>query len=583
MSNPASAPPPSPIRVLVSHGAIGRLPFGVAAITTLLLAVISLPGCQDDLGTGGTGELIFPRPGFQEVRSIDLHRSVATTAPTSQPVPSTQPSSAAALPDVTLTIEECRRTALANNLDLRVTLFNPTIAHAALTAAEAQFEAVFFTNLNASSARNAAVPGIAVLPGVPVASSAAGPRIDEVIPDGGLQIPLRTGGSVRIDMPSPVFHEQATGSKNVWTPDPNVTITQPLLQGAGLYVNTQGIRIAFYETQRAMAQTKLVVIRVLADVDRAYWRLYAARQEERVRKAAYDSAVAQLDRARREAKAGTVADVDVVRAESGVADDVEAVITAENDIRQAQRDLKRMLNDPSLPLDAPTIIVTGTRPAVFPYDVDPERLTAAALRQRMEIVDLELQIAEQTASVRVARNGLLPLLNLSYTYGVTGLGSTAGRAFSQGWVKNADSHQFGLQLLVPIGNEAARSKLRQAMLTRMQTLVTREQQALQIREDIATASDTLRTDWERIVAARERTALSSRTLDVEVRQFKLGLRTSTDVLIAQSDLASAELAEVSAVSDYQIAQVDIAFATGTLLGASHVDWQAAPEPNVPRY
>jgi outer membrane protein TolC len=220
---------------------------------------------------------------------------------------------------------------------------------------------------------------------------------------------------------------------------------------------------------------------------------------------------------------------------------------------------------------------------VFPYDVDPERLTAAALRQRMEILDLELQIAEQTATVRVARNGLLPLVNLTYTYGVTGLGSTAGQAFSQVWVKNADSHQFGLQLQVPIGNEAARSKLRQAMLTRMQTLATREQQSLQIREDIATAADTLRTDWERIVAAKQRTALSSRTLEVEVRQFKLGLRTSTDVLIAQSDLASAELAEVSAVSDYQIAQVDIAFATGTLLGASHVDWQAAPEPSVPRY
>ena len=583
MNNPVSAPPSGQMRVVLSNRALCRLSFRVSATTVIILTLISLTGCQDDFGTGGTGELVIPRAEFQDVQSLDLHRAVVATAPTSQPIPSTQPTPAAAVPDVTLTIEECRRMALANNLDLRVMLFNPTIGHNSLTGAEAQFEAVFFTNLTASSARNAVVPGAIVTPGVPVSSSIAGPRIDQVIPDVGLQIPLRTGGSVRIDMPTSVFHEQAPGSKNVWGPDPNIQITQPLLQGGGLYVNTQGIRIAFYESQRAMAQTKLVVIRVLADVDRAYWRLYAARQEERVRKAAYDSAVAQLERARREAKAGTVADVDVVRAESGVADDVEAVITAENDIRQAQRDLKRMLNDPSLPLDAPTIIDTGTHPAVFPYDVDPERLTAAALRQRMEILDLELQIAEQTAGVRVARNGLLPLVNLTYTYGVTGLGSTAGQAFSQVWVKNADSHQFGLQLQVPIGNEAARSKLRQAMLTRMQTLATREQQSLQIREDIATAADTLRTDWERIVAAKQRTALSSRTLDVEVRQFKLGLRTSTDVLIAQSDLASAELAEVSAVSDYQIAQVDIAFATGTLLGASHVDWQAAPEPFVPRY
>jgi outer membrane protein TolC len=552
------------------------LPFRVLVASLLLFGIV---GCQDDIGTGGTGELVIPRRELQEVGSLDLHVSAATTRPATEPaLPATQPA-----PEVTLGIEDCRQLALANNLDLRVTLFNPAIAHTTLTSAEAQFEAVFYTNLNASSARNAVVPGVAIVPGVPVASSGAGPRIDEIIPDGGLQIPLRTGGSIRLDVPSPVVHEQAPGAKNVWSPDPNITITQPLLQGAGLYVNTQGIRIAFYESQRSLAQTKLEVIRVLADVDRGYWRLYAARQEERVRKAAYDSAVAQLDRARREARAGTVADVDVIRAESGVADNVEGVITAENDIRQAQRDLKRMLNDPSLPLNAPTLIIPSTLPAVFPYDIDPERLTAAALRQRMEMLDLELQIAEQTASVRVARNGLLPLLNLTYIYGVTGLGTTAGQAFNQVWVKNADSHQLGIQLSVPIGNEAARSKLRQAMLARMQVLATKEQQALQIREDIATTADTLRTDWERIVAAKERTALAARTLDVEVRQFKLGLRTSTDVLIAQSDLASAELAEVSAVSDYQIAQVDIAFATGTLLGVSHVDWQPAPQPSVPRY
>jgi outer membrane protein TolC len=325
------------------------------------------------------------------------------------------------------------------------------------------------------------------------------------------------------------------------------------------------------------------VTRVLADTDRAYWRLYAARLEQSVRKAAYDSAVAQLDRARRQAKAGVVAEVDVVRAESGVADTVEGVINAENDIRQAQRDLKRIMNSPKLPLNAITVILPATAPAVFAYDLDPERLTSAALRQRMEMLDVELQIAEQNSDVRVARNQLLPFLSLQYTYNVQGLGHTAGDAYHQVWIKNADTNQLGIQLQVPIGNEAARSRLRRTMLARLQTLTSKEQQALAIRQEIANAVDTLRTDWQRIVAAHQRVVLGSRTLDVEVRQFNLGLRTSTDVLIAQSDLASAQLAEVSAVSDYQIAQVDIAFATGTVLGSAHVDWTAAPEPNVPRY
>ena len=62
-------------------------------------------------------------------------------------------------------------------------------------------------------------------------------------------------------------------------------------------------------------------------------------------------------------------------------------------------------------------------------------------------------------------------------------------------------------------------------------------------------------------------------VDVETRQFDLGLRTSTDVLDAQTRLADARLSEIAAVTEYQIAQVDIAFATGTVLGASRVVWE----------
>lgn len=553
---------PAPCRATPSRARTGSL-WTVLAVT-VATALWLLPGCQDDLGTGGTGERVFSPNELRRIQSLDLREHVSATAPATRPT--TAPAA-----EVSLSIEDCRRLSLQNNLDLKVTFFNPAIAHTSLTEAEAQFEAVFFGNLTGSSAKSAVAPG--------VASS----RFDEALPDGGFSIPLRTGGSVRIDVPTQYTRTHVPGAADFWTSSPSITLNQPLLQGAGLYVNTQGIRIAFYEYQRSQAQTKLEVIRVLADVDRAYWRLYAARREQAVRKTQYDSAAAQLDRARRQARAGVVADVDVVRAESGVADTVEAVITAENDIRQAQRTLKRILNDPDLPLSADTVILPATGPAVFPYDLDADRLTSAALRQRMEMLDLELQIAEQTSAVRVARNGLLPLVSLQYTYSVSGLGHTPGESFDQVWTRNADSHQGGLELQVPIGNEAARSRLRRAMLSRLQALASKEQQALQIRQEIADAVDTIRTDWQRILAAHQRVVLASRTLDVEVRQFNIGLRTSTDVLIAQSDLANAQLAEVSALSDYQIAQVDIAFATGTVLGASHVDWQPVPEPSVPRY
>jgi outer membrane protein TolC len=546
------------------------LPFGVLPICSIAAVMLTITGCQDDFGTGGTGELVIPRHQLEQVAPLDLRNSIATTLPTT--APSTQPATQP-VAEVTLSIEDCRRLALQNNLDLKVQLYAPAIARNDLTEAEAQFEAVFTTSVNAATSRNPTTPG----------QSTA--RTDEITPVPGLAIPLRTGGSINLQFPLDYVHTHAPGPfDTIWNNDPSISISQPLLRGAGLYVNTQGIRISFYELQRSQALTKLEVIRVLADVDRAYWQLFAARETLKVRKREYDLSVAQLERARHQAAVGLIAEVDVVRARSGVADNVENIIVAQNAVRQSERDLKRILNDPTLPLDVlQTVIVPGTAPAAFPYDLDPQRLTQAALRQRMEMLQLELSIAEQTANVRVARNDMLPLLSLQYVYSSAGLGTSTSQAVSLAWERNADSQRLGFQLEVPIGNEAARSRLRRAMLARMQALASKEQQALQIRQEIANAVDTLNTNWQRIVAARERVVLAARTLEVEIRSYSQQLRTSTEVLDAQIRLADAQLSEVSALADYQIAQVDIAFATGTVLGASHVDWQPASQPNVPRY
>ena len=61
------------------------------------------------------------------------------------------------------------------------------------------------------------------------------------------------------------------------------------------------------------------------------------------------------------------------------------------------------------------------------------------------------------------------------------------------------------------------------------------------------------------------------------RQFEVGLRTSTYVLDAQAKFANAQSGEIKSLTEYQIAQIDLAFATGMLLGADKVSW----EPIVP--
>jgi len=338
-------------------------------------------------------------------------------------------------------------------------------------------------------------------------------------------------------------------------------------------VNAQGIRVAFYAYQQAQARTKLSVIAVLTNVDRVYWRLYAAREALRVRVAEYDLAVAQLERARRFVRRGQQAEVEILRAQSGVADRVEQIIVAENFVRDRQRELKRTLNAPGLEMQSPTRLEIATEPRPIYYAVDPDLMMGRALTGRMELLDLELELARQTSDVRVAKNELLPLVSLAYTYNVNGLGGSLDDSFSMLGDSDFVDHRAGLQVDVPIGNAAARSRLRQSLLSRAQTLATVEQRELLIRQEVLNAIDQLEANWQRILAARQRVVAESRVLEVEIRQFEQGLRTSTEVLEAQTRLANAKLSEISAVTDYQIAQVDIAFATGTVLGASNVRWE----------
>jgi outer membrane protein TolC len=530
------------------------LSFCIFRFSVFIFSCSCLPGCFDSAGTGGTGEIVVPTKTLREINAFDPAK-----APASQPTskPTTPPA------QVDLGIEQCRQFALQNNLDLRVDLLNPTIAKESLSENEARYEALFVAN-SSYSVTDAAT-----------ATQLANSQAKDLHADAGVQIPLRTGGTINVTVP---FERFETNNKfstlnPAYTANLQASISMPLLRGAGLYYNTQAIRIAFYEYQASQAATKLEVIRVLADVDRAYWRLYAARQELIVRKKQHDLAAMQLDRARRQVKAQIAAEVEIVRAESGVADTIEQIITSENAVRDRQRELKRLLNQPDLGVDTDTIIVPISPPNAAQYKLDAQKLIAAALRDRMELLETELHIAEETANVRVARSDLLPLVTFQYQYQQNGLGKTAGDAFTLLERNRFADHMVGVHLEVPIGNEAARSRLRASLARRLQQLATKEQRNVQIEQEVLNALDSLDLTWQRILAAQKRVILNARLVDAETRQFDLGLRTSTEVLDAQTKLADARSSEILALTDYQIAQVDIAFATGNVLGAARVAWQ----------
>jgi outer membrane protein TolC len=471
--------------------------------------------------------------------------------------------------EVTLTMEECRAAAISNNLSIQSALVDPAIATDRVSEEEARFEAVFQTSSTYTKTDT------------PLTTVPTGVQSHVLETQTGVEVPLRTGGTLRFNLADVRTHSFPDGGDSldpVYDSAASVSFSQPLLRNAGRRANTYAIRLALYGQQIAQTTTRLEIIRVLAAVDRVYWRLYASRGVLEVRRQDYDLAQKQLDTARRLVDSGERSAVEVLRAESALASRLEGIITADNAVRDRQRELKRAINRADLPLDSATVIVPGTEPDPQHYQFERATLTTQARRNRMELLDLELQLAQSDSTVEYLRNQLLPLVMLDYTYNVNGLGDSRDDSYDLLGKRRFADHRAGISLLVPLGNGAAESRLLQALLSRRQKLSSKAEREALVEQEVLMACDTLEAAWQRILANRQSVLLAQRLLDAERRQYELGLNTSNDVLLAQAKLADAQSAEIQALAEHQIALIDTAYATGTVLGAAKLRWQETAAP-----
>ena len=471
-----------------------------------------------------------------------------------------------------LSLADVRAAALTNNLDLEIEYVNPSIEQESVNEEEAAFEALLFGSVS---------HGVTDQPSRVIDGVASQARSTDY--DLGVRVPLRTGGTVTVDVPYGRYDDRtvSTGGSgnNSLVIDPSYdmglrfSISQPLLRGAGIRANTHAIRLAKYQKEVADARTKLAAIRILADADRSYWRLYAARRELQVNQEQYDLALRQLSDARKRVQAGDSPEIEIMRAESGVAARLEAIIVADTYVRRLERELKRVMNRTDLPVSSTTTLTPTTDPNPLGLQLDAEALVDNALVGRMELLELELRLAIDSSTIDFERNKALPWIALDYTYQANGVSDDADRVFHNALDNDYADQTLALRAEVPLGNQAAKARLRRAMLERVQRLATREQRRQLIAQEVYDAVDALEQDWQRILAARQEVILSGRTYEAEKRQFELGLRTSTDVLEAAARLANAQSREIQALAAYEISLIDIAYATGNLIGHSSVIWE----------
>jgi outer membrane protein TolC len=293
-------------------------------------------------------------------------------------------------------------------------------------------------------------------------------------------------------------------------------------------------------------------------------------RELAVRREQYKLAENQLKHAKDKVAAGAAPGTEIVRAEAGLAGRLELFINTETRVRNIERDLKQIMNSHDMPVESDIAIVTMTEPNPLGLDLDEEKIAKDTIANRMDMIQMELSLAIDQLNMELTRNAILPDITFGYSYTTRIESGSIDRALGHLASNSFPDHSISLSAAIPIGNKAAKARLQRAKLERMRTLMAREKLQLHIRQQVHEAVNDLRSNWRRILAAEQGVTAAYRQYEVEQSQFQLGRQTSTEVLRAAGAMADAQMRKISAFAEYEIAKVNLARTTGTLLGYGRI-------------
>src|SRR5271170_1561865 len=208
-------------------------------------------------------------------------------------------------------------------------------------------------------------------------------------------------------------------------------LTQHLLQGFGFAANNRFIRIAKNTREQTDVSFRLQVITTVNQIQTMYWDMVYAYENARVQKESLAFAEKTLSDTKKQVEIGSLAPIEVVRAQSTVAQDQQAVTIALTNLQLEQllmkNALSRTLRDQTLA--GADVIPTSTMELPANEPVQPTQdLIASALRHRADLVVQRIQLNTSEISNKAVRSALLPTLDLFAYYGGSGLGGSQNPA-----------------------------------------------------------------------------------------------------------------------------------------------------------
>lgn len=461
-----------------------------------------------------------------------------------------------------LSLDEAVQRALENNAEIAVERYNPELSAQSVISSEGYYDPYLFANLSKTSTDTKGTNAFA-------GGTAVNTKTD--LWNFGLGLPIKTGANFTLG-----FNNNKRDTNNsfstynpVYNSSLNVGLTQPLLKNFKIDSPRNQLRLAKKSREITDVQFRQTIINTVATVKGLYYELIYSIDNLAAAQKSLELAKKLLDENEIRVKVGTMAPLDVVSAQSEVASREEGVIVADNALSEAEDNLKRTLfplNDPAM---WSTRIVPSDRPSAEPVPVNIDAAVRNALDSRTDVIAARKSLERSGYNVEYTRNQLLPQMDLVANYGGSGAGGTQlirdelggpvvgtvpggyGDAVSEVFGADYPTWSVGVNLSYSIPNRSAKAGAAYAKLSQDQALASFRRLELQVAAEVRTAARGVESGFKRVASTQAARRLAAQRLDAESKKFDAGMSTNFLVTQAQRDLATAEVNDLRAISDYR--------------------------------
>jgi outer membrane protein len=509
-----------------------------------------------------------------------------------------------------LTLREAIALALTNNKDIEVARDNVKIAEYDLLSTRGAYDPRISAQTYYERIKT---PAASFLSGASNAVEAtdftATSRFEGLTP--------KYGGNYRLDFSSvrSTSNSLFTALNPQYPTALTFSYTQPLVRGLRFDLPRRQIEVAKKNLSLTDAQFRQRAIEVITSVQRSYWDLVFALRNLQIQRDSLNDSRTQLEHNRRMVAEGSLAPIDVVAAETQVANFEQAEFSALEDVTRAENNLKSMIaENQKAKLWSVSIIPTDQADLNLPEVSLPDAMNAA-IQNRQELRQSDLAREINLLDQRLYRDQTKPEIDLVGSYGMVGnAGTLAGSnplTASSDQVRarvnelsalaglealpapaattispdllggypqslaNLGSNQFnnfrvGVSISLPLRNRTAEGQLGHSLVEGKRISTQREQLEQLIQVEVRNALQSLKTAAARLRSAAIGRSTAEQQYESEKRKLDVGQSTVFLVLERQTALTTARGNELRAQTDLNKAIAELQRSTGNSLTANNV-------------